>query len=151
MSMTLGEIIAAAFDDETKGEEMTTFSFEEQGEIWFPSSTFIGNQKFGSATVLGRGADLDYLLYSDDEADAMRWILAAGFVYTGSEDNYNGGGLAVPMTTFRSQNNIYNLVLVRTAGDFLRMKTANDLCIKLKLANKEDRIAVFDAITQGRI
>ena len=151
MTLTLGDILSAAFNDEEENTMNTTYSFEEEGEIWFPDDIFLGQEKFGSATVMGRGADLDYLLYSKDEADAMRWILNSGFHYTGSEDTYNTGGLSVPMTTFRGRNDIYNLVLVRTVGDFLSMRTANDLCIKLKLAKKEDRIAVFDAITRGNV
>jgi hypothetical protein len=150
MTVTLGDILAAAFNDEEENN-MTTYSFEEEGEIWFPRDIFSGQVKFGSATVLGRGADLDYLLYSQDEADAMRWIMSAGFVYTGQEDTYNSGDLSVPMTTFRSQNGIYNLVLVRKASDFFNMHKANKLCVRLKLANKEDRITVFDAITQGTL
>jgi hypothetical protein len=148
MATTLGEILAATFNDE-KENTMTTYSFEEEGEIWFPRDIFSGQQKFGSATVLGRGADLDYLLYSEDEADAMRWILSAGFVYTGQENTYNSGDLSVAMTTFRSRNGIYNLVLVRKASDFINMHRANKLCIQLKLSNKSDRISVFDTITQG--
>ena len=150
MAMTLGDILAAAFNEEQE-KTMTTYSFEEEGEIWFPNEIFSGQMKFGSATVLGRGADLDYLLYSQDEADAMRWIMSAGFVYTGQEDTYNSGDLSVPMTTFRSQNGIYNLVLVRKAADFMTMRKANNLCVRLKLSNKEDRITVFDAITQGTL
>jgi hypothetical protein len=148
MATTLGEILAATFNDE-KENTMTTYSFEEEGEIWFPRDIFSGQQKFGSATVLGRGADLDYLLYSEDEADAMRWILSAGFIYTGQENTYNSGDLSVAMTTFRSRNGIYNLVLVRKASDFINMHRANKLCIQLKLSNKSDRISVFDTITQG--
>jgi hypothetical protein len=150
MTVTLGDILAAAFNEEQE-KTMTTYSFEEEGEIWFPRDIFTGQQKFGSATVLGRGADLDYLLYSEDEADAMRWIMSAGFTYTGQENTYNSGDLSVPMTTFRSRNGIYNLVLVRKAADFMSMRKANNLCVRLKLSNKEDRIIVFDAITQGAL
>ena len=148
---TLGDILAAACFNEEKENSMTTYSFEEEGEIWFPSEIFSRQMKFGSATVLGRGADLDYLLYSLEEADAMRWIMSAGFLYTGQEDTYNSGDLSVPMTTFRSRNGIYNLVLVRKASDFMNMRKANALCAKLKLANKADRITVFNSITQGEI
>jgi hypothetical protein len=151
MSKTLRDILAAACFNEKEENSMTTYSFEEEGEIWFPSEVFSGQMKFGSATVLGRGADLDYLLYSEDEADAMRWIMSAGFTYTGQEDTYNSGDLSVPMTTFRSRNGIYNLVLVRKAADFMSMRKANNLCVRLKLSNKEDRIIVFDAITQGAL
>jgi hypothetical protein len=151
MSKTLGDILAAACFNEKEENSMTTYSFEEEGEIWFPREVFSGQMKFGSATVLGRGADLDYLLYSEDEADAMRWIMSAGFTYTGQENTYNSGDLSVPMTTFRSRNGIYNLVLVRKAADFMSMRKANNLCVRLKLSNKEDRITVFDAITQGAL
>jgi len=150
MTMTLGDMLMNALNEE-KESTMTTYSFEEEGEIWFPRDVFTGQKKFGSATVLGRGADLDYLLFSEDEADAMRWILEAGFVYTGTECNYNSGELSVPMTTFRSRSGIYNLVLVRKAGHFLSMSKANTLCVQLKLSRKEDRIAVFDAITLGAL
>ena len=144
ITKTLREPLVESLGEAAMGN---TYSFEEEGEIYFPRHTFIGQQKFGSATVLGRGEDLDYLLYSENEADGLRWILEEGFLYTGQEDNYTGKTSNTEFTTFRSRSGVYNLVLMRKEEDYLKMSKANKLCVKLKLASKADRIAVFDSIT----
>ena len=141
---TLGEILADALEEETK----RTYSYEEEGGLFFLPSIIERYAAFGSATVLGRGKDLDYLLWSSDTSEALKYLLAQGWKYTGTEQHYCAVHTEISFTTFRCIDNIYNLVLLEDLDDYKRMMKANDLCVKLKLKNKVDRIAVFDAITR---
>jgi hypothetical protein len=104
--------------------------------------------KFGSATVMNRGKDLDWLLWSSDTSSALKYLLMHGWKYTGTEQHYCAVHTDIAFTTFRDIDNIHNLVLLEDLDDYKRMMKANDLCVKLILENKEDRIAVFDAMTR---
>jgi len=153
MSKTLGEILADSLDyNETLFESIrkknTTYSFDEEGPLFVPKHIFQRQAHFGSATVMERGNDLDYLLWSENSTKGMKYLLSCGYKYTGTEDEYCQGDSQVPFITFRSQDGIRNLVLMEESSDFSRMMKANDLCKELKLENKADRIAVFEAITR---
>ena len=71
---TLGEILAEALEVETS----RTYSYEEEGDLFLPPSLFERVSEFGSATVMGRGKDLDYLLWSSDTSEALKYLLSTG-------------------------------------------------------------------------
>jgi hypothetical protein len=140
-----------AYPDTTQEEvdwESRTYAYSEEGDLFLPPSLFERVSEFGSATVMGRGKDLDYLIWSSDTSEALKYLLAQGWKYTGTEQHYCAVHTDISFTTFRCIDNIYNLVLLEDLDDYKRMMKANDLCVKLKLENKEDRIAVFDAMTR---
>lgn len=134
---TLGEILAEALNTRT-------YSFKEEVEPWFDERIFKKQSRFGSATVMERGEDLDLLLYAPDTGKAFPWLLNCGWKYTGTEEQYLHNPQDVEFHAFR--RGCWNLVVVEKVGDYYRMVQANDLCVKLRLENKEDRIAVFDSI-----
>jgi hypothetical protein len=148
---SLGDILGETLFSDTpfKSERAPrTYSFVEEGKLWFPHEVFFRQEEFGSATVLNRGNDLDYLLWGSDLAEGIKYLLKTDWKYTGTNDEYCQVYTEVPFITFRSKCGIYNLVLMEDLDDWKRMMKANDLCVKLKLKNKEDRISVFDAITR---
>ena len=112
--------------------------------MFFPESIFPHTVRFGSATVMGRGKDLDYLTLTSDLGKAFPYLLTRDWEYTGTEEQYLANPQQVEFQTFRL--GCYNLVVVSNAKHFRMMVKANDLCVKLKLANRDDRIAVFDSI-----
>jgi hypothetical protein len=148
---TLGDILGETLFADTPFKsvrEERTYSYAEEGGLFFLPSIIERYAAFGSATVLGRGKDLDYLLWASDTGEAIKYLLMNGWQYTGTEKHYCAVHTDIAFTTFRDVNNIYNLVLTEDYTDFKRMMKANDLCVKLQLKNKVDRIAVFDAITR---
>ena len=136
---TLGDMLAESFKSENR-----TYSYEEEGDVFFPESIFLHTIRFGSATVIGRGKDLDYLALTVDLGKVFPYLLVRGWEYTGTEEQYLANLQQVEFQTFRS--GCYNLVVVSNAKHFRMMMKANDLCVKLKLADRDDRIAVFDSI-----
>jgi hypothetical protein len=151
---TLGEMLEETLFNDTPFKtkevdwEARTYAYEEEGDIFLPPSLFEYVSEFGSATVMGRGKDLDYLLWSSDTTEALKYLLMHGWKYTGTEQHYCAVHTDIAFTTFRDIDNIYNLVLLEDLEDWTRMMKANALCVKLKLEDKEDRIAVFDAMTR---
>jgi hypothetical protein len=148
---SLGDILEEALFNGTAfktSREERTYSFLEEGDLFLPPSLFERVSKFGSATVMNRGKDLDWLLWSSDTSNALKYLLAQGWKYTGTEQHYCAVHTDIAFTTFRDEDNIHNLVLLEDLDDYKRMMKANDLCVKLILENKEDRVAVFDAMTR---
>jgi len=139
MARTLGDILSETFENKNR-----TYSYEEEGELFFPDSIFHSQTRFGSATVMGRGKDLDYLVCTYDLAEVFPYLLTRGWEYTGTEEQYLHNPQQVEFQTFRMS--CYNLVVVSKLKHFLLMQRANNLCIKLKLSNRDDRIAVFDTV-----
>ena len=136
---TLGAVIAESFSNGKR-----TYSYDEEGDMFFPESIFLYTIRFGSATVMGRGKDLDYLTLVPDLGKAFPYLLTRGWEYTGTEEQYLANPQQVEFQTFRF--GCYNLVVVSNAKHFRMMVKANDPCVRLKLANRNDRIAVFDSI-----
>jgi hypothetical protein len=148
---SLGDILEEALFNGTAfktSREERTYSFLEEGDLFLPPSLFERVSKFGSATVMNRGKDLDWLLWSSDTSSALKYLLMHGWKYTGTEQHYCAVHTDIAFTTFRDIDNIHNLVLLEDLDDYKRMMKANDLCVKLILENKEDRVAVFDAMTR---
>jgi hypothetical protein len=148
---TLGDILEEALFNGTafkSSREERTYSYLEEGDLFLPPSLFERVSKFGSATVMNRGKDLDWLLWSSDTSSALKYLLMHGWKYTGTEQHYCAVHTDIAFTTFRDIDNIHNLVLLEDLDDYKRMMKANDLCVKLILENKEDRVAVFDAMTR---
>ena len=148
---SLGDILEEALFNGTafkSSREEKTYSYLEEGDLFLPPSLFERVSKFGSATVMNRGKDLDWLLWSSDTSSALKYLLMHGWKYTGTEQHYCAVHTDISFTTFRDIDNIHNLVLLEDLDDYKRMMKANDLCVKLILENKEDRIAVFDAMTR---
>jgi hypothetical protein len=148
---SLGDILEEALFNGTAfktSREERTYSYLEEGDLFLPPSLFERVSKFGSATVMNRGKDLDWLLWSSDTSSALKYLLMHGWKYTGTEQHYCAVHTDIAFTTFRDIDNIHNLVLLEDLDDYKRMMKANDLCVKLILENKEDRVAVFDAMTR---
>lgn len=124
-------------------DENKTYSFEEEGHLEFHR---IGMKSipFGSATVLGRGKDLDYLVYDDSLARALLWFLSEGFTFTGTSVDYTERKTCPTFTTFRKGP--YNIVLMHTYEDYANYCKANKLCVDLNIVDKEKRIEVFQAV-----
>ena len=61
--------------------ESRTYAYEEEGDLLLPPSLFERVSEFGSATVMGRGKDLDYLIWSSDTSEALKYLLGGLEVY----------------------------------------------------------------------
>ena len=98
--------------------------------------------------------DADYLVQimpSNDGTDKVAAVVnelsGAGFEWEGGEHYQDAAGEFV---SWRSQNNI-NLIVTASRGFAEKHRTATALCKRLNLLNKQDRIALFQAVLYGEI
>jgi hypothetical protein len=88
--------------------------------------------------------DDDYLIYAGHDPETIKRILNAGFI-TDSDLNYQSSFF----TSFRRDK--INLIVTHDLSFYANHIRATQLCKKLNLLKKSDRIAVFQAILYGNV
>ena len=134
-----------------------TYSFEEEGMLSFDMSIIDEVSPIGSATIpmpihsdtkMNRGNDLDIAILTEVVYVVREILVLEGWELTGNHDDYTGDVGNYPFWTARK--GIYNLIIFNDKKGYDLYKLANDLCIRLSLQVRSDRIAVFDAVTGDR-
>lgn len=126
----------------------SSYSFREEGYLSFDTNVIADSCPIGSATIKGHGNDLDYILLTKYLEVTQELLTREGWELTGDHLDYadNRGGF--PFWTARK--GVYNLIIFKDFEGFEAHKKANALCVRLKLFDREDRIAVFNAVCGNR-
>jgi hypothetical protein len=127
-----------------------SYSFEEEGILEFDRSLIDEVCPIGSATIPDcRGNDLDLAILTKFVYIVREILELEGWELTGNHNDYTGDSLGnYPFWTARK--GIYNLILFDDKKGYDLYKLANELCVRLCLKERGDRIAVFDAVTGDR-
>ncbi len=84
--------------------------------------------------------DEDYLMLRPN-AHAFLWLEANGFVTT-TDDNYNG--IKSDFASYKYGD--VNIIITLDDGFYTAFMAATHVCKRLNLLNKQDRIALFQAV-----
>ena len=97
------------------------------------------------------GSDWDFLVEVPGEAELSQAVSAisdAEFIWEGSEHYQKIA--AEGFMSFRSVENI-NLIVTANSAFAIRHRAATILCTRLNVLNKQDRIAIFQAVLYGNV
>lgn len=96
----------------------------------------------GSTYILGKGDDIDYLLFTNNREYLNEKLIAWGFE---NEGKYKSN---TDFTSYR--NGVYNLIVTSKEAFFNEFVVAAKVCKFLKLEDKEQRIGVHSIIMTSR-
>lgn len=98
----------------------------------------------GSSTIPGSDPnDIDFIVYTEEDwSDVIKTLKDYGWTKCVRDDGYPIGSSMYSAW----RRGVLNCMVTRDMVFFENTVKANDLCVKLKLLNKDDRIAVYDAI-----
>jgi hypothetical protein len=129
-----------------------TYTFEEEGMLTFDRTIVNVSAKVGSATIPGlRGNDLDIALQTDF-IHVTRDLLGTyeGWHLTGSHLDYQQSCVAGCHPFYTARKGVYNLIMFEDMEGYQAYVAANDLCVRLGITDRIERIHVFDAVTGKR-
>jgi hypothetical protein len=130
----------------------STYTFEEEGMLTFDRTLVNVSAKVGSATIPGlRGNDLDIALQTDF-IHTTRDLLGIyeGWHLTGSHLDYQQSCVAGCHPFYTARKGVYNLIMFEDMEGYQAYVEANDLCVRLGITDRIERIHVFDAVTGKR-
>lgn len=99
--------------------------------------------------------DEDFVLYTATPKVFREELEALGYVYSNKDiEKYKAGktdpfALYNSFDAYRHPNNKDNLIVVKSADDFLKWKVATLLAKELNLTNKDHRIMLFRVVRSG--